>query len=46
MSNPAANWYPDPTGRHQQRWWDGQRWSDHVSDNGATSVDPLGTSGG
>jgi len=26
---PAA-WYPDPSGAPGQRWWDGQRWTDHV----------------
>ncbi|MCB1017047.1 MAG: DUF2510 domain-containing protein, partial [Acidimicrobiales bacterium] len=36
----AGAWHPDPTGRHQQRWWDGQQWTDHVSDGGATSSDP------
>lgn len=39
----AANpgWFPDPMGRHQFRYWDGGRWSDHVSDGGQTAVDPL-----
>ncbi len=23
------------------RYWDGSRWTDHVSDNGITSTDPL-----
>lgn len=27
-----AGWHPDPTGRHQSRWWDGERWTDKVSD--------------
>ncbi len=39
-SAPGA-WHPDPTGRHQQRYWDGARWSEHVSDDGQTSSDPL-----
>ena len=37
----SASWQPDPSGRHETRWWDGQRWTDHVSDHGLTSVDPL-----
>jgi hypothetical protein len=37
---PAA-WSPDPSGRHQLRYWDGARWTDHVSDDGATAQDPL-----
>src|SRR5262249_25547773 len=38
--NPAA-WHPDPTGRHQYRWWDGTAWSASVSDNGVTAEDPV-----
>lgn len=40
MSHPAA-WYPDPTQRHELRYYDGAAWTDHVSDQGATSTDPL-----
>ena len=28
---PPAGWQPDPAGVHYWRWWDGQRWTDHVS---------------
>ena len=24
-------WHPDPSGFHHWRWWDGYRWTDHVS---------------
>ncbi|MGD9997295.1 MAG: phospholipid scramblase-related protein [Ilumatobacteraceae bacterium] len=41
MSTTPANWYPDPTGRHQHRYWDGRAWTDHVSDNGITGTDPV-----
>ncbi len=41
MSNHVANWYPDPMGRHQLRYWDGDKWTEHVSDDGATGVDHL-----
>ena len=34
-------WHPDPQGRHQLRWWDGERWTDHVSSGGVTSTDPV-----
>ncbi len=27
-----AGWNPDPTGRHELRYWDGSTWTDHVSD--------------
>jgi uncharacterized protein YxjI len=41
MSTTPANWHPDPTGRHQHRYWDGTKWTDNVSDNGVTSTDPV-----
>lgn len=37
---PAA-WHPDPTGRHELRWWDGTVWTDHVSDHGVAGWDAL-----
>jgi hypothetical protein len=40
VSIPPA-WHPDPTGRHDHRWWDGTRWTEHVADAGVASVDPL-----
>ncbi len=40
MSHPA-DWYPDPGGRHQVRYWDGARWTDYVTDNGVQTLDPL-----
>ncbi len=39
-SDPPA-WRPDPTARHQLRWWDGQRWTEQVADDGATTIDPI-----
>ncbi len=36
-----ANWHPDPTGRHEYRYWDGAAWTDHVSDQGVTATDPV-----
>ena len=41
MSSTPANWYPDTTGRHQLRYWDGTRWTEHVSDSGVAGVDPI-----
>jgi len=35
-----AGWYPDPSQRHELRYWDGNSWSDHVADRGVTSQDP------
>ena len=28
-----AQWLPDPTGKHQQRYWNGNRWTEHVADD-------------
>lgn len=41
----AAAWHPDPTGRHELRYWDGSQWTDHVSDQGVQSTNPLYPSG-
>lgn len=42
----AAAWHPDPSGKHELRYWDGSVWTEHVSDAGVTSVDPLVTPNG
>lgn len=39
-SHPPV-WAPDPTGRHQWRWWGGAAWTDHVADDGVATEDPL-----
>ncbi|GAT72755.1 scramblase [Microbacterium sp. HM58-2] len=26
----VAGWYPDPSGRDAQRYWDGTRWTGHT----------------
>ena len=36
-----ANWYPDPQGRHELRYWDGGQWTEHISNQGVTGSDPL-----
>lgn len=36
-----AMWAHDPSGRHELRYWDGARWSVHVSDQGVMSQDAL-----
>jgi H+/Cl- antiporter ClcA len=39
---PSGSWSKDPTGRFQSRYWDGARWTEHVSDgSGTTTTDPL-----
>ena len=41
MDNPAGNWYPDPTGRHELRYWDGAGWTAHVVSQGLGAIDPI-----
>jgi uncharacterized protein YxjI len=47
MSQPPvsqpADWYPDPSGRHEHRYWDGSRWTEHVASHGrqTTETDPT-----
>jgi uncharacterized protein YxjI len=33
-------WFADPLGRHEMRYWDGARWTEHVASHGRQSVDP------
>lgn len=44
MSDIPAGWQPDPRGRHEYRYWDGTQWTDHVSDHGEVSEDPVADS--
>lgn len=37
-----AGWYPDPTQRFEQRYWDGTQWTAHVVRGTEQSVDPAG----
>ena len=38
----AAAWLPDPSRQHEMRYWDGQAWTEHVSNSGVTGLDsPL-----
>jgi len=40
---PAAGaWHPDPSGRHEQRYHDGNAWTEHVVNAGVQSTDPVG----
>ena len=39
MSSTPAGWYTDPSGRFDQRYWDGMRWTEHVLSGGMQSVD-------
>jgi hypothetical protein len=41
LAAPPGAWMPDPSARHELRWWDGSRWTENVSDGGRTGVDAL-----
>jgi hypothetical protein len=36
---PPPGWHPDPSGRHEHRFWDGHDWTHHVSSEGTRSID-------
>ena len=38
---PPAGWYPDPSGRHEYRFFTGVDWTADVVDNGSHSSEPL-----
>jgi uncharacterized protein YxjI len=40
MSTSPPAWHPDPFGRFESRYWDGERWTEHVSRAGQALVDP------
>jgi len=40
-TGPPRGWLNDPTGRHELRYWDGDRWTEHVSDAGIQGSDPA-----
>ena len=35
-----ANWYKDPSGRFEMRYWNGNEWTEHVATAGKQSIDP------
>jgi uncharacterized protein YxjI len=41
MTEHPANWYPDPMGRYELRYWNGSQWTEHVSTQGRTATDPV-----
>ncbi len=38
---PQGAWHPDPSGRHELRWFDGHQWTASVSDAGVRATDPV-----
>ncbi len=46
MTGPGqGSWQPDPEGRYEYRWFDGQQWTDQVSQQGQVIRAPLGGGG-
>jgi putative membrane protein len=41
MADVPSGWYDDPSGRHQQRYWNGGTWTSRVSDRGVVGADPV-----
>lgn len=39
MAQPA-DWYTDPSGRYQHRYWNGSQWTNQVSSGGPSAIDP------
>jgi hypothetical protein len=40
-SRAAANWYPDPLGRGEYRYWDGERWTLWIANGGVSRPDTF-----
>ena len=36
----APGWFADPFFKHEQRYWSGTEWTEHVNDAGAPGTDP------
>lgn len=45
-SATPPEWYPDPTGRHHYRYWDGSAWTEDVATDGVVTSDSLPPEGG
>lgn len=41
FSPRQPGFFVDPIGRHELRYWDGERWTEHVKEQGHRFVDPL-----
>jgi hypothetical protein len=37
----TGQWFPDPTGRSDRRYWDGKTWTDQVSRGGTQATDSI-----
>ena len=43
FTGTAPGWFVDPFVRHQQRYWSGTAWTEHVLDDGTPGIDPPPT---
>ena len=43
MSSVSAGWYPDPSGRYEQRFFDGNQWTAHVARGAERLLDAPAT---
>lgn len=41
MTTTPADWYTDPTGRYERRYWNGFAWTEHVWSAGLQGLDDL-----
>jgi uncharacterized protein YxjI len=41
-ASQPPDWYPDPYGRHEVRYFDGTQWTEHVASHGRQSTDQPG----
>ncbi len=39
-SGVPAGWLRDPFVRHEQRYWSGSEWTEHIMDDGVPGTDP------
>ena len=40
VTGTAPGWFTDPFVRHDQRYWSGEAWTEHVLDGGTPAIDP------
>jgi hypothetical protein len=40
FTGTAPGWFVDPFVRHEQRYWSGTAWTEHVTDAGTPAIDP------
>ncbi|MFM8304145.1 MAG: DUF4389 domain-containing protein [Actinomycetota bacterium] len=43
--SPSGAWRPDPTGRFEYRWWDGERFTEYAATDGEQVVDFVDDAG-